>query len=328
MSAKKPIERYKMPQAELYVACRIGWESYNENLSAFTGFSNFYNASNYTDAIVAIDAAEAIGDLQARTSKSELTRISLVNNAKVAINNFNYLRSHIEKAFVGEDVEVRLDEAGYKNYEKAANYNWEYLLLMLKSCKTFIADNNAALVAGGMPVVFATNFIANADLVALKYKDFKDFQQDAREGTSNLINANNAIYDSLIKMFLDGQKIFSENAALRDRFVLERVKELITPNSGGKVLASYEDILAASAKINLGLLPTGSKKLRVRVIAGGPLEFGLSVDGLVFNGNTVTISGEGSETILIVDLVSSGNQILVVNQNASVQGQYKVEVLG
>jgi hypothetical protein len=70
------------------------------------------------------------------------------------------------------------------------------------------------------------------------------------------------------------------------------------------------------------------KIFRFIVIAGGPLEIGLSIDGTNFNGNTVTLASAGIETILITDLNSTGTIILVRNQNGTVQGNYKIEVLG
>lgn len=102
------------------------------------------------------------------------------------------------------------------------------------------------------------------------------------------------------------------------------------PTGGGnlEVLASYEDILAAAAIINLGSLVTGAKRLKITVVEGGALEFGLSTDGSTFNGNTITIGGPGNETIIIENLNSIGSFIVVRNQNAAVQGKYKVEVLG
>jgi hypothetical protein len=120
----------------------------------------------------------------------------------------------------------------------------------------------------------------------------------------------------------DNEQLFSEYQSARS------IDNNPTGGGGTEVLASYEDILAALAIINLGLLASGATQLRITVVEGGPLEFGLSMDGTTFNGNTTTIAGPGTETIFIVNIASSGNLILVRNQNISLQGKYKVEVLG
>lgn len=103
---------------------------------------------------------------------------------------------------------------------------------------------------------------------------------------------------------------------------------LLRDTNDRQILASYEGNIAASATENLGLLPTGATLLKVSVLSGGAVEFGLSLDGVNFIGNTTTIGGIGEETIVIADLNSTGTQILVRNQNALLQAGFKVEVWG
>lgn len=93
-------------------------------------------------------------------------------------------------------------------------------------------------------------------------------------------------------------------------------------------LATFQDVIAALAIINLGVLPKGAAKLKITIINGGPLEIGLSIDGTTFNGNTITIGGIGNEMILIKDLTSIGSLILLRSQNETGITSYKVEVFG
>jgi hypothetical protein len=103
---------------------------------------------------------------------------------------------------------------------------------------------------------------------------------------------------------------------------------LLRKGEDDKVLSSIEGTIAAGAFANLGLLPTGAKRIKITLINGGPLEIGLSTDGTTYNGNTATIGGIGNEIIEIEDLNSIGTIILLRNQSASVLGSYKVEALG
>jgi hypothetical protein len=127
-----------------------------------------------------------------------------------------------------------------------------------------------------------------------------------------------------MKMFKDGQLIFRKNAATRKRFIFNEVKKLVTPASN--IIKTYKGTIAANGIINLDALPTSAVRIKLTIIKGGPLEIGLSIDGTTFNGNTVTLAVKGSETILIADLNSTGTLILLRNQNALVEGSYKIEV--
>lgn len=125
--------------------------------------------------------------------------------------------------------------------------------------------------------------------------------------------------DTLVLKFKISEPLFVEEY-FNDRNIYD-------DGSSNNVLETFEGIIAALAIANLGNLKTGALKLRITLINGGPVEIGLSIDGTTFNGNTTAIAGVGTETIIIEDLNSIGTIILIRNQNASVQAQYKVEVL-
>jgi hypothetical protein len=135
------------------------------------------------------------------------------------------------------------------------------------------------------------------------------------------VNLCNALYANLGSLMF---KYAATPLVIENYFDLTLLRE----NEKDKVLSSVEGTIAAGAFANLGLLPTGAKRIRITIINGGPLEIGLSTDGTAFNGNTATISGIGSETIEIEDLNSIGSIILLRNQSATVLGSYKVEILG
>lgn len=223
-----------------------------------------------------------------------------------------------------------MQQAGKWFYAEATNDDWEKLSAMMFAGKLFIAEYSAELILNdNMPVGFEAAYLADYDVFELAYDAFMKKTEQKEELSSDKIEANNSIYKLLMEMFFDGQHIFRKNAAIRERFTFVKVKELVSSSIiGGTVLKVFEGTLLAMALINLGALPTGAKRLRVTVVSGGPLEFGLSVDGTTFNGNTVTLGGIGTESVLIVDLNTIGELVLLLNQNANVDCVYKVVILG
>lgn len=94
------------------------------------------------------------------------------------------------------------------------------------------------------------------------------------------------------------------------------------------VLDTKQGIVAAGSTVNIGTPPAGTTKVSMKVLAGGPLEFGMSIDGLNFNGNTITLSAPGETMELLTYFASTGTLFIVRNQNGTVQGEYKVEFIG
>lgn len=104
-------------------------------------------------------------------------------------------------------------------------------------------------------------------------------------------------------------------------------RNIYDDGSSNNIIKTYKGTLLPLAFKNLGELPTGTLKLRITLISGGPLEVGLSVDGNTFNGNTITLGGIGNETVIIADLNSTGILILLRNQSTTLSAKFKVEAL-
>lgn len=98
--------------------------------------------------------------------------------------------------------------------------------------------------------------------------------------------------------------------------------------SSGQLLATITNTIAPNATQSENALPEGSKRLVIQALAGGPIEFGLSVDGVSFSGNTTTVAAPATVEYSIEDFNSAGTILLVRNQNASAAGEYKVEIFG
>lgn len=234
MGTSRPIAKYHCTQAELYAICTIGWQSYTENQPDFEAFKTTYTVPFGEAMVLAVETAKNLPDFQSRNQDTETAYILMGQTATLALNKWRTLRSYIKSAFPSELQKPNIEAAGEEHYTKASTRNWGETELMFTSAINYINDNTAILTTAGMPAAFPTDFSDLHTTFATHYSTFTDSGQDEHEGTDTKVNANNAIYDNLQKMFEDGQIIFENDPAKRERFIFARVKELITnnPNSG------------------------------------------------------------------------------------------------
>lgn len=180
------------------------------------------------------------------------------------------------------------------------------------------ADANATLTAYAPTVQSYYNLLLSA----------RDSQQVA-EGTLNALSATREQQRLLV-----AAELYGVLGGLMRRFRFEPVQIMrffdmsLLRETGEEVLEASEGTIAPDAVVNILTLPDGAQRVRLTVIAGGPLELGLSADGATFNGNTTTLGSAGSVTYTIEEFASTGNIVLLRNQNTTVEGQYKIEILG
>lgn len=231
MGTSRPIAKYHCTQAELYAICNIGWQSYTENQPNFETFKTTYTPAFGIAMVAAVESAKNLPDFQSRNQETETAYILMGQTTTRALTKWRALRSYIKSAFAPELQKPNIEAAGEEHYTKASTRNWSETELMFTSAINYITDNTAILTAAGMPPTFQTDFADLHTQFTSYYNTFTDSGQDEHEGTDAKVNANNAIYDNLQKMFEDGQIIYENNQAKRERFIFARVKELITNTS-------------------------------------------------------------------------------------------------
>lgn len=243
LSTNRPVAAYNCTQQELYSVAKIGWKSFLENIISFAPFSTKYTPVYGTTMKAAVQSAKALPDEFARTSEHKSLRIELVALGNDCMIKWQQLASYIRDGFAKELHETKLSAAGHEYYEGASGKDWESVSGLMEDGKAFIAANTAVLTTpGGMPAGFDTDFDTARTAFEDKYEAFTDMEQDMQQATDDKINANNLVYSNLISMFEDGQKIFRNNASLRDRFVFDTVLALIS--SGGGTTADTGDVNA------------------------------------------------------------------------------------
>ena len=331
---ERPTNDYTCSQSELYAGLEIAWNSQSEHEAEFIAENTTYTAGLSVTRLAAIAAAQALPDGQARGADAEDFRISLIEKLDVVLGKWNSLDGYIKKAFKGEHYKPRIEQAGKQYYEKATQKNWDQAKQLLVSMTSFLTAHGGALVTdGGMPATFAASVAAIKTIFEDLYKDFKDAEQDSKEQTDAKINANNAIYKDGRDMMEDGKNIFRKNAAVRDRFIWERILELVSTQTGGgetlireanMVLGEIKNIdlggLEGTDETGVSLEATGSNmRFYGSNVAGGP-DTGPFID--VAAGAVLEFTGE--QFSLAVGL-NDANQFLNVRNVGVANGHWKLK---
>lgn len=88
--------------------------------------------------------------------------------------------------------EVRMMEAGFGDYEKSSEANWEKLEAIMNNAKVFIGLHEAELLAGdNMPAGFKADFDTLAATVNPEVVAMQNMRENNKQGTSEKILANN-----------------------------------------------------------------------------------------------------------------------------------------
>lgn len=241
MEDLKPI--YKCSQDVLYAACELVITSFDEELVDFTLLKPKYNAAFVTALRAELLAARNIPALTQRQSEQEVARINLLDKLTLCLDKLNALRLYIRDAYTNVAIkDVRMQEAGFDDYERASNANWEKLEAIMSNATTFLGLHEAELLAGeNMPVGFKADFDLLASTVNPEVVAMLNMRENNKQGTSGKILANNSLYNKVISVCEDGVYIFRNNAAKASQFVWVTVTEIITPPGAAGLKGDVKD---------------------------------------------------------------------------------------
>lgn len=226
---------FNCSQADLYMICRMGWQSCEEQLPAFAAFKAKYTPVFIADRRAEIDAAEALPNFQTRDAISETFRIQSSELLKQCLSNWQKLKRYIADAWPENLQKPKLEAAGQKDYTRAAEENWDAARALLTAGMQFIDDNTAALTANdNMPSTFQGAFKTAKGDFETKHQEFLNSQESNAAKAEDKNIANNDIHAKVMAMFLDGQEIFKNNDAIKKQFVFEQVLLLVSgPGTAG-----------------------------------------------------------------------------------------------
>ena len=295
---------YNCSQDVLYAACELVITSLNEELVSFTALKPKYNAALVTSLRAELLAARNIPALSQRQSEQEIARINLLAKLTLCLDKLNALRLYIRDAYTVSAIrEVRMMEAGFGDYEKAAEANWEKLEAIMNNAKVFIGLHEAELLAGdNMPAGFKADFDALAATVNPEVVAMQNMRENNKQGTSEKILANNNLYTKVMAVCEDGAYIFRNDAAKASQFVWSSVSEIITPPGAAGLRGDVKDELTSEVIVGASVNVKRADSPMITVVTdvdgkylfgslpSGDYEGKVTVEGYQSIGFTVTIS--------------------------------------
>ena len=295
---------YNCSQDVLYAACELVITSLNEELVSFTALKPKYNAALVTSLRADLLAARNIPALSQRQSEQEIARINLLAKLTLCLDKLNALRLYIRDAYTVSAIrEVRMMEAGFGDYEKAAEANWEKLEAIMNNAKVFIGLHEAELLAGdNMPAGFKADFDALAATINPEVVAMQNMRENNKQGTSEKILANNNLYTKVMAVCEDGTYIFRNDSAKASQFVWSSVSEIITPPGAAGLRGDVKDELTSEVIVGASVNVKRADAPMITVVTdvdgkylfgslpSGDYEGKVTVEGYQSIGFTVTIS--------------------------------------
>jgi hypothetical protein len=210
---------YGASQEILYTVCLDAWNLCSQNLQKFSSLKAYYTPAFITSAVQAVQAAKQLPEIRQTIAGRKEVRINLVNTTRQVLSNWQVLKVYITKAFEESLVKTKLDAAGAALYVKASVDNWSAVRSLIDTANTFIAANLAELTANAnMPADFQATFKAAGDACIDLSEIYSKANMEKEMATGTKVDANNAIFASVMEMLKDGQQIFKNDVLMKRQF--------------------------------------------------------------------------------------------------------------
>lgn len=285
---KKNKKNYGVPQEILYTVCVAAWKLCDQNLSSFTALKAFYSETFVANALQAVKDAKQLPESLTTISARKEARINLMKDTRKVLANWQVLKVYITRAFDEKLVKTKLQAAGASLYPRASVDNWTAVRSLIEAANSFIAGNIDALTANeNMPAEYLNTFKTAGDDCIAAYVIFSHINMEKETATSVKIEANNAIYLSVIEMLKDGQQIFKEDVIMKRKFTFNY---LVSMNRGerpaslkGKIVNNLNMPVAGVVILSQDqkyTATTGSKgQYHINRIAAGTYTFTITCPG-------------------------------------------------
>ncbi len=221
---------YNCAQPELYSAARMVIRAAIREIAGFTPVKAKYDPPFFAALQAEVAAAEAMPDEQSRGSVAEALRITTKQMATGCLNQWQFLKGYIEDApaMQGELQKPALEAAGSTYYRDAAGDDWESVNQLMVSAIQFVTDHTLHLTDGNnMPPTFIANLTAAHTAFTGHWENFQDEEEQNAIRAQEKVDANNTLYNKVIQICKDGQRIFRSNDARRDQFVWDSVLYIV-----------------------------------------------------------------------------------------------------
>lgn len=235
----KPSQIYGCTKELLYTICLACWNSCSNYQTDFAAFKALYTPEFIADAIQSVNNAQALPDSRQAIAARSAARFNLIDACTAVKTNWQALKAYITQAFPKEVVPYMLEGAGASLYKKVSSDNWSAARSLIDAANNFITQNLSTLTDNeNMPVTFPATFqTAGENFVELSVIYF-NIDNAKKIIVTQKLEANIAIYESVISMCKDGQNIFNDNAAIKKLFVFDQ-QLAIHKGAGSASLSGY-----------------------------------------------------------------------------------------
>ena len=272
----------------LYTVCTACWNNCSNNLTAFTNFKALYTPQYVTDALQAVQDAQALPDSVAAIAARKAARVQLIQASDGVKACFQALKMYIAQAYTKDMVPSMLDAAGFRFYKKASANNWSAFRSLIDAANNFITANLDQLTANNnMPATFPAAFQSAGAGFVEQSTIFFAVDSAKKLAVSNKTEANNAIYESCISMLKDGQQIYKDDEAMKALFVFS---EQVAAHKGA-ITGSAFGYLKNDAKLPIAGATITSKEMGYTAVSNAKGYY--SIKRMVEGTYTLTFSCPG-----------------------------------
>jgi len=259
------------------------------HIATFGGKKAKYDMAFVDAFTAAIKAADDAPNEQQRRAENKILRNKMVNNFKAEDNTLERapmeemmgdLRGYIRSAWPDAvDRRVRMGEAGFGDYDKVMELNWDVVQGVMNTMKDFIAKHEGDLLMGGenMPANFKADFDALADVVIADVGKYVTTKMLIPTMTQEKVRLNNIAYAMGMEICRDGQEFFKKNPAVRRMFTWLDILKAVTPAGAAGLRGTVK--MEGS---NFGL---AGVVIEMQKESGTPVTFATDGDGRYYSGN-------------------------------------------
>ena len=206
----------------------LGVANYVTNLAAFTLKNAIWVLAWATQMMTDLAAANLMPDKSSRAGAIAVIKTTLRTNTKACIVGANDLYSLIEQSFPKNLWAAQKEAAGSAHYGKATKKTSECSTMMSMGV-TYITNNHAALMTGGMLAGFQLSFTG----LGTAFDNSNTAYQNAIEAAALLTDAKVAAYNSIYAryqvMAKVGKNIFGNSKAVIEGIVYAQIKKKLNP---------------------------------------------------------------------------------------------------
>ncbi len=217
MSTDQVGRTYNIPDTDMYEAARTMRESFILDKPGFITFDADFADPYAADWLTLIETAEALP--QDEVLDDELTELTadVENEMKNCREKFQDSKYFIEKAF--PDNKKRWNTFGFDDYDNA-RIRQGVLILFMNNFHTQAVKYKIDLIAAGYSQAKIDEIATRHTALLQANQDQESFKKEIAEQTQARHNANNEVWAEMVKTGSAGKRIFKNNFAKYQRYLL------------------------------------------------------------------------------------------------------------